>query len=164
MWTVSIADTISPRAVQRLAVMQETAVHFPGAIMASKLRMISLPTDRGKRYFGVSKLNFVGLALHGIRSMMVFAEDILVRAGVFCVALTIASAVLIAIAGAAKILGYTSPGWFTTVVGVLLILVMQSGVLTFVTLMMSGIIRGSASVEQSNLLNLIDRVITTRNS
>lgn len=153
---------LSPKAVRRLSAMQETAVHFPGAIMASRLRVMSVPTDRGKRYFGQSKLNFVGLALHGIRSMMVFAEDILVRTGMFCVGLTILSAILIAVAGLMKLAGYASPGWFTTVVGVLLILVMQSGILTFVTLMMSGVIRSSASAEQSNQRNLIDRVVTTR--
>lgn len=153
---------LSPKAVRRLSAMQETAVHFPGAIVASRLRMMSVPTDRGKRYFGQSKLNFVGLALHGIRSMMVFAEDILVRTGMFCVGLTILSAILIAVAGLMKLAGYASPGWFTTVVGVLLILVMQSGILTFVTLMMSGVIRSSASAEQSNQRNLIDRVVTTR--
>jgi hypothetical protein len=153
---------LSPKAVRRLSAMQETAVHFPGAIMASRLRVTSVPTDRGKRYFGQSKLNFVGLSLHGIRSMMVFAEDILVRTGMFCVGLTILSAVLIAVAGLMKLAGYASPGWFTTVVGVLMILVMQSGVLTFVTLMMSGVIRSSASAEQSSQRNLIDRVVTTR--
>lgn len=155
---------LSPRALRRLAAMQETGLHFPGAIISSKLRTASIPIDRGKRYFGQSKLNFVGLALHGIRSMMVFAEDILVRVGMLCVALTIVSFVLIAIAGSMKVLGYASPGWFTTVAGVLLILVMQSGILTFVTLMMSGIVRGSASVEQSNLHALIDRIESTRNS
>lgn len=153
---------LSPKAVRRLSAMQETAVHFPGAIMASRLRLMSVPTDRGKRYFGQSKLNFVGLVLHGIRSMMVFAEDILVRTGMFCVGLTILSAVLITVAGLMKLAGYASPGWFTTVVGVLLILVMQSGILTFVTLMMSGVIRSSASAEQFNQRNLIDRVVTTR--
>jgi polyisoprenyl-phosphate glycosyltransferase len=154
---------LSPRALRRLAAMQETGLHFPGAIISSKLRTASIPIDRGKRYFGQSKLNFVGLALHGIRSMMVFAEDILVRVGMSCVALTMVSIVLIAVAGSMKVLGYASPGWFTTVAGVLLILVMQSGILTFVTLMMSGIIRGSASVEQSNLHVLIDRIASTRN-
>jgi len=153
---------LAPKAVRRLASMQETAVHFPGAIIASKLRAVALPIDRGQRYFGHSKLNFVGLALHGTRSMMVFAEDILVRVGISCIALTVISAVLIAIAATMKLLGYASPGWFTTVVGFLLILVMQSGILTFVTLMMSGIVRGSASLEQSNLHTLIDRIASTQ--
>lgn len=155
---------LSPKAVRRLSAMAETAVHFPGSIMASRLRVMPVPTDRGTRYFGQSKLNFVGLVLHGIRSMMVFAEDILVRTGIFCVVLTILSAILIAVAGLMKLAGYASPGWFTTVAGVLLILVMQSGILTFVTLMMSGVVRSSASAEQSGQRNLIDRVVKTRTS
>jgi glycosyltransferase involved in cell wall biosynthesis len=153
---------LSPKALRRLSAMQETSVHFPGAIIVSKLRVGSIPIDRGRRYFGKSKLNFVGLALHGIRSMMVFAEDILVRVGISCIVLIVTSFILIALAAALKLLGFASPGWFTTVVGVLLMLVMQSGVLTFVTLMMTGIVRGSASLEQADPDALIDRIASTQ--
>jgi hypothetical protein len=39
---------------------------------------------------------------------------------------------------------------------------MQSGVLTFVTLMMTGIVRGSASLEQADPDALIDRIASTQ--
>ncbi|MEN3967503.1 hypothetical protein VOJ73_14390, partial [Mammaliicoccus sciuri] len=53
-------------------------------MLNSKLRVSTCALDRGPRYAGRSKMNFVGLALHGFRALMVFAEDVLVRVGIAC--------------------------------------------------------------------------------
>ena len=75
---------LKPRAVRRLASMQEVWIHVAGSVLISKLRIDIQPIDRGPRYAGQSKMNFVGLALHGFKGLMVFAEDVLVRVGIVC--------------------------------------------------------------------------------
>ena len=97
-------------AVKRLVAMQELSIHVAGAVLASKLRTRVCPLDRGPRYAGKSKMNFVGLALHGFKGLMVFAEDVLVRVGIACAAIAI-----FAVGGAAaaillKLIGFSTPG------------------------------------------------------
>ena len=52
---------LKPHAVKRLVAMQELSIHVAGAVLASKLRTIPCSLDRGPRYAGQSKMNFVGL-------------------------------------------------------------------------------------------------------
>ena len=64
--------------------MEELWLNLAGCVLTSKLRVKTLDIDRGKRYNGESKMNFVSLTLHGFRALMVFAEDVLVRVGIIC--------------------------------------------------------------------------------
>ena len=73
---------LKPAAVKRLAAMQELWTHVASCVLSSRLRIVTCALDRGPRYAGKSKMNFVGLALHGFRGVMVFAEDVLVRVGI----------------------------------------------------------------------------------
>lgn len=148
-------------AARRMAAMQETWVHFPAAVMVSRLRMRSVPTDRGTRYFGVSRMNFVSLSLHGMRSIMVFAEDVLVRVGVLCVAMIVGALGLIGVTTLLKLAGWTTPGWFSTAFGILVVILLQAGILSFVTLMVSGIVKGAAPIRRADLDLVIDRIEAT---
>ena len=89
-------------------------------------------------------MNFVGLALHGFRALMVFAEDVLVRVGIICafVALFTVAASLLAIA--LKLAGFATPGWFSVALGILLLVFLQTGALTLMTLMLTGVVRAGA--------------------
>jgi len=100
-------------AVRRLASMQELWTHVAAAVLGSKLRVQSCALDRGARYAGRSKMNFVGLALHGFRALMVFAEDVLVRVGIACTIVAAASVVGGVLALLLKTLGFATPGWFS---------------------------------------------------
>lgn len=88
-------------------------------------------------------MNFVGLTLHGFRALMVFAEDVLVRVGLMCVLVSSASIVLAVVATLLKLAGYATPGWFSMALGVLFTVFLQTGTLTLMTLMLSGIVRGT---------------------
>jgi hypothetical protein len=145
-------------AARRLAVMQETWVHFPASVIISRLRRGFVPTDRGERYFGTSRMNFVSLALHGVRSIMVFAEDVLIRVGMFCIALIVASIALLGLVSLLKLFGLATPGWFSTAAGLLVIVLLQAGILSFVTLMVTGIIRSGGPMSPVDLSMLIKRV------
>lgn len=129
-------------AVKRLVAMQELSIHVAGAVLASKLRTKVCPLDRGPRYAGQSKMNFVGLALHGFKGLMVFAEDVLVRVGIACAAIA-----TLAVGGATaaivlKLIGFSTPGWFSIALGILVLMFLQTGALALMTLMLTGVVRG----------------------
>lgn len=148
-------------AVKRLAAMQELWVHFAASLMVSRLRIGAVATDRGKRYAGQSKMNFVSLALHGLRSMMVFAEDVLVRVGLLCAFLASVSLGLLGLSVLLKLFGFATPGWFSVAAGLLILILMQAGVLTFVTLMISGLIKSAPPITRAQLEMLIRHVERT---
>ena len=135
---------MKPGALKRLSVMPELWTHVAGSVLSSKLRVRPCPLDRGPRYAGRSKMNFVGLVLHGFKALMVFAEDVLVRVGLMCVLVSVC-VVLAAIAAVVlKIMGFATPGWFSVALGVLFIVLLQTGALTLTTLMLSGVVKGGA--------------------
>jgi len=135
---------VGPIGLKRLAAMQELWMHVAGCVLSSKLRIQTLPIDRGPRYAGKSKMNFVGLALHGFRALMVFAEDVLVRVGLMCalVAGLTVSASFLAIG--LKLANFATPGWFSVALGILLLVLLQTGALTLMTLMLTGVVRAGA--------------------
>jgi hypothetical protein len=135
---------VGPIGLKRLAAMQELWMHVAGCVLSSKLRIQTLPIDRGPRYAGKSKMNFVGLALHGFRALMVFAEDVLVRVGMMCalVASLTVSASFLAIG--LKLANFATPGWFSVALGILLLVLLQTGALTLMTLMLTGVVRAGA--------------------
>jgi hypothetical protein len=149
---------LSGRAVRRLAAMQEIWVHFPASLMVSRLRAGAVATDRGSRYAGQSQMNFVSLSLHGLRSIMVFAEDVLVRVGMFCAALAGLAVMLLALTLVLKLVDFATPGWFSTASGILIIILMQSGILMFTTLMVSGIVRSAPPLTFAQIDLLVDRI------
>ena len=152
---------MKPKAVKRLTKMQELWVHFPAAVIVSKLRVKAVKCDRGLRYVGESKMNFVSLVLHGMRSVMVFAESVLVRLGVLCVIVAALSLFGIALVLVLKYIGMATPGWVTTVAGFLVVIFFQVGILTMITLMITGTVRGSPQVFEIELDQIIDQIETT---
>lgn len=130
---------VSKGALGRLAAMQEAWTHVAGAVVKSRLRRLELPIDRGHRYSGQSRMGFVSLVLHGIRSVMVFGDAVLTRMAVVFGLSAIGTVAVFAAAVSLKIAGQTTPGWLTTVTGFMLVIFMQTGVLTLMTLIMSGL-------------------------
>ena len=135
---------LKPQAVRRLASMHETGTHLAGAVLGSKMRLAICPLDRGARYAGRSKMNFVGLVLHGFKGLMVFSEDVMVRVGLTCVLISgfaIAGAIAAVVL---KLIGFATPGWFSVALGVLFLVFLQTAALTLMTLMLSGVAKGGA--------------------
>jgi hypothetical protein len=149
---------ISPAALARLAAMQELWIHVAGCVITSKLRVARVPLDRGERYAGQSKMNFVGLVLHGFKALMVFAEDVLVRTGIACALIAALSVLGMAAAVMLKLLGFATPGWFSVALGIMLLVFMQTGTLTLMTLMLTGVVR-SGSVVNIDYRDFIDEVL-----
>eukprot|EP01037_Dinobryon_pediforme_P017524 gene17524-17724_t len=135
-----------PAAVQRLADMQEIGTHIAATVLISKLRIAVCPLDRGPRYAGQSKMNFSGLVLHGFRALMIFAEDVLVRAGLAFIGIATASLITIGLTIGLKSFGLATPGWFSIALGILLLVLLQTSALTLMTLMLTGVVRGGSPV------------------
>lgn len=138
---------LKPNAVRRLAVMPEIWTHVASGVLTSKLRIDTLPIDRGPRYAGKSKMNFVGLVLHGFRGLMVFAEDVLVRVGIVCAFVAGMTVLAGIIAIFLKLAGFATPGWFSVAMGILFLTFLQTGALTLMTLMLTGVVRSGAATQ-----------------
>ena len=152
---------LKPNAIQRLVAMQETSIHLAGAVLASKLRKKNCPIHRGPRYAGQSKMNFVGLVLHGFKGLMVFAEDVLVRVGVAFGFTALISLVAALTAITLKIYDFASPGWLSISLGILVLILIQMATITLMTLMLTGVIRNDSITKLIAHNDFIREVITT---
>lgn len=130
---------LSPQALERLSGMYETSTHVAAATVKAKLRRADVPTDRGVRYAGQSKMNFPSLVLHGMRAVMVFSDLVLTRMALALVAMAAAVISVVLIAVGMKFAGYATPGWVTIVTGFALSLFVQTGLFTMITLIVSSL-------------------------
>lgn len=153
---------LKPNAVRRLASMQELQIHAAATAISSKLRIAVKPIARGPRYAGKSKMNFVGLVLHGFKAMMVFAEDVLVRVGVSCAGVGVVTVLGIVSAIALKLTGYSTPGWFSVALGLLTLILMQTGALTLMTLMLVGVMRAGNVATKVCYQDFIEKIMEHR--
>jgi hypothetical protein len=133
------------RSARRLAAMGELWIHLAGAVLVSRLRRVDLALDRGTRYAGSSKMDFVSLALHGFRAVTVFAQDVLVRVGVACAVASTGCVALGLTVIALKLAGLATPGWFSISLGVLIMLLLQMGALALMILLLSGVANVAAT-------------------
>jgi polyisoprenyl-phosphate glycosyltransferase len=130
---------LSPVAIERLSGMYETSTHVAAATVKAKLRRADVPTDRGVRYAGASKMNFPSLVLHGMRAVMVFSDLVLTRMALALVAMAAGVVAVVLIAVTMRFLGWTTPGWVTIVTGFALSLFLQTGLFAMITLIVSSL-------------------------
>jgi hypothetical protein len=149
---------LTPTGLRRLAAMPETWIHVASRVLLSRLRIANSPIDRGRRYAGRSKMNFSSLVLHGVRALMVFSEDVLVRVCIVCAGIAFASVAMIVLTVVLKLLGFATPGWFSVALGILILVLLQTGALTLMTLMLSGAVRASMA-SRVEYRDLIDEVV-----
>jgi len=109
--------------------------HIAGGIIKTGLPYTSIATNRGKRYAGQSKMNFHSLLIHGLGAIAVFIEVIASRLLIF--SLTLIGISLVAILAVVGIKSFTDlaiPGWTSTVVSAMLIILLQSFLLSLFTI------------------------------
>ncbi len=58
-------------------------LHFPAAIIKSKLSYSDIPCDKGLRYAGESKMSFKNLFVHGFKAFSIFLKEIVLRTLIF---------------------------------------------------------------------------------
>ncbi len=108
---------ISREYAQRLSMSTDLWNNLPAALMRSRLPIIYLPLDRGKRYSGKSKMNYVSLIVHGLSAISVFSDAIFVRLLIATAFLSmIGLAVILTVVSLRLFTVHATPGWATTVV------------------------------------------------
>ena len=101
--------------------------NLAAAIMRSRLPVTAVPTDRGERYGGQSKMNFFALAVHGLSAISVYIDVTLIR--IICAALVMGLAVLaalVAIVALRLFTGLAIPGWASFMGVSLIVLLFQA--------------------------------------
>ena len=114
-------------AVRRLVHMPELWNNLPASIMRSRLPYVVVPTVRGVRIDGRSRMNLVSLIVHGLSALSVHTDMIFVR--VLLAAAAVGAAAVLGIAAVVAVRFGTDiaiPGWATTAAGDLLIILLQT--------------------------------------
>lgn len=120
--------------LEKIVYYSEINNHLAGGIIKSKLAFQSVPADRGMRYIGKSKMSFHTLLLHGLGAIAVFVEIIAARLLIFSLSLIgISVLALLVLAGIKAFTHYAIPGWTSTVMSAILIILLQSFLLSLFT-------------------------------
>ena len=125
---ISIGNfSVVPRAlIKRTANIAELWSHYPASIMRARLLFDSIPSARGKRSIGKSKMSLVPLLLHALSGFTVHAEIVGVRVLVMAVVLGLAVLGLLAVAIGLKVFSdIPILGWTSQIVGLLAVLLFQ---------------------------------------
>lgn len=100
--------------IKRVAHISELWSHFPAAVMRARIPYSCIPSIRGKRLFGVSKMSLTPLVLHALSGFAVHADFVAARgmlaafaAMIACVALAV-PIVLLRLFTDIPLLGWTS--------------------------------------------------------
>lgn len=121
--------------LDRLVYYSEIWSHLSAAILKSRLGFMAIPVDRGSRYTGSSKMNFTSLVLHGLGAIAVFLEQVASRLLVFSFTLIIASIIIIfIIIGIRYFTDLAIPGWASTILSSMLIVLLQGFLLSLFTI------------------------------
>ncbi len=122
--------------------------HLPGALIRSKLPYASTLIDRGKRYDGKSQMGFISLISHGLSSMSVFVEAVLIRIIIAtCIVSAICLVIIAALVAIRMLSLWVTPGWTTTtVIGVVLISI-QSFLLSMISVFV--VLQGRSTIKIS---------------
>jgi len=150
---------LKPKAIKRLSNMQELGIHVASTVLSSKLRIETVSLDRGPRYAGQSKMNFVGLVLHGFKGLMIFAEDVLVRVGILSAGIATLSISGVVVATLLKISGFATPGWFSITLEIFFLIFLQTGTLTLMILMLTGVVKSSSATKPSEYKIFLDEIL-----
>jgi len=124
--------------VRRLVMVPDLWNNMAAAVLRSKLPVERVPIDRGHRYAGKSKMNFVSLVVHGMSGISVYAETIYVRMLLMTVALVGLIAVSVPVLLVLRIYYplHATPGWATTVSFGMIIIFLQLFLTTISSVLM----------------------------
>jgi hypothetical protein len=126
-------SAIPRRRLSSLVVVSEIWNHYAAGVIRSGQPHCAIPTRRARRLRGRSTMNFVSLVTHGLSAISVYSDVVGVRLLVLSVLLALSTvgeilaAVIVRLATA-----WAVPGWATSTVGLLIVLLGQTVVAAFV--------------------------------
>ncbi len=124
-----------PGSLAKRALLHPTFdLSYSSAILALDLPIEYVPCERGERYEGRSKMTYGRLAMHGLRMLMPFTDQIAIRAlAVFVVSLVLGALLALVVIWIKLFTNSAIPGWASfTVLGAVIVSLVALG--NFVTL------------------------------
>ena len=118
--------------LDNLVLFPEMWNHYAATFLKSRLPYLRVRCDRARRKSGKSHMNFVSLAVHGLSALFANQEVVGTRLLVLMLAATLSLSLGIgAVVGVRLLTHLAIPGWATSTMGLLLILVSQSLIAAF---------------------------------
>jgi polyisoprenyl-phosphate glycosyltransferase len=116
-----------------LVVVSEMWNHYAAAVHKSRQPLALVPTKRGQRLAGKSKMNFTSLVIHGLSAISVYGDTIGVRLLVATsVFIGLALAGLVGVVAVRLLTDWAVPGWATYAAGTLLVVLFQAIMFSFI--------------------------------
>ena len=112
--------------LKRLLCIPDLSNHLAATIVQSGIPIEEVSTNRGVRYAGKSRLNFVSLITLGLSAISIFAETSFVRIFISSLFLAGITAIgIILVVGIRMFTDLAIPGWASYVAGLLVIILLQ---------------------------------------
>jgi polyisoprenyl-phosphate glycosyltransferase len=122
-------------ALDKLVYYSEIWNHISGGIIKSGLEYATIDTHKGTRYAGASKMSMSSLMMHGFGAISVFLDMIAKRLLVLSMLLILFSVLsILIIIGIRAFTDMAIPGWASTLISSLLIVLLQSFLLSLFTI------------------------------
>jgi hypothetical protein len=103
--------------LKNIVFVSELWNHFSGGIIRSRIPYVPLPMERGIRYAGKSKMNFISLVMHGLSAISVYTDILAVRLLVASMMLIFLSMIgIFTVAGIRLLTPFAIPGWASYIV------------------------------------------------
>lgn len=142
---------------RRIVLMSSLWSHFPATLMRSRIPITKVPLDRGQRFSGTSRMNFISLVNHGLAGIAAFADVVYTRLLIF--AAWVAGLLSVVVAGGVIIrlvTGSALPGWLALVAAVSILSLIQIGstllVMSFLTIAVGTNMSSSPKLIASNFI------------
>ncbi len=126
--------SVVPRScLSSLVTVSEIWNHYAAAVFKSRQPHAFLPTERAPRLRGQSQMNFTQLVVHGLSAISVYGENVGVRLVAVSSLMIVLSMIGIVVVASIRLFTTLAiPGWASTVVGNLVLLLFQSVLLSAV--------------------------------
>lgn len=125
---------IPARRVHQLVIAPELWNHYAATVVKSRIPYGLVPTQRKERIAGKSKMNFVGLVIHGLSALSVFSDEVVTRILMFCC--SIMALCILASVGVLTLTYFTSlkiPGWVMYIIAFMGIVFLQMMSICFIS-------------------------------
>jgi hypothetical protein len=120
--------------LSRLVCLSDLWNHFMAGIMRSKLPMMSVSTERGRRFVGSTHMSVVSLVVHGLSAISVHLDTVAVRVLMATGAIVLVATLGFIIVSLIRLLTELAiPGWASTV-GLSFLIIAIQGVLVSILL------------------------------
>lgn len=112
------------------ALLHNSAIwnNLAAAITRARIPRAAVPTERGTRYAGRSRMNFAALVIHGLSAVSVYADIAMVRVIVAAAGLgAVVTLAMILVAAIRLFTDLAIPGWASSVIGLMAVILVQTG-------------------------------------